>query len=360
MLAAVDRQDMLDQSAVASYLLSLRLVKPRAVVDGDLSVADASRRNAVFVVTSAGAPTLVVKAASADTAATLNHEAAVLRGLARTPAVAGQIPAVAHHDARRARLVLRTPAGAPDWSAHHAAGRFPRLPARALGRLLAAVHAIPPDAVDPAPAGVDPMWGLLLPAPWYAGLLNMSAGARDLVERLQASARTCARLDELRASVEDDALVHGDLRWDNCLAVTAPGARRRTRVLLIDWELCGRGSAAFDVGTIIAEYLRVWVSSIPIVAAADPGRFVAHARHPLEAMQRPIGAFWSAYRRASRGALPLRRVVELTAVRLLQIAMERADGTNAPTAHVMTLVQLADNMLASPDVAGWSILGLEA
>jgi hypothetical protein len=40
--------------------------------------------------------------------------------------------------------------------------------------------------------------------------------------------------------------------------------------------------------------------------------------------------------------------------------MERAGETNAPTAHVMTLVQLADNMLASPDLAGRSILGLEA
>jgi len=80
---------MLDHSAVASYLLSLGLVKPRTVVDRDLAVADASRRNAVFVVTTTGAPTLVVKAASADTAATLNHEAAVLRALARTPALAG-------------------------------------------------------------------------------------------------------------------------------------------------------------------------------------------------------------------------------------------------------------------------------
>jgi Ser/Thr protein kinase RdoA (MazF antagonist) len=351
---------MLDQSTVASYLLSLGLVNPRTVVDGDLAVADTSRRNAVFVVTATGRPTLVVKAASPDTAATVNHEAAVLRALGRIPALAGHVPAVVHHDAGRARLVLRTPAGAPDWSAHQAAGRFPSLPARALGRLLATVHAIPPAAVEPAPAGVEPMWGLSLPAPRYAGLLDMSAGARDLVERLQASARTCARLDEVRASVADDALVHGDLRWDNCLAVAAPGARRRTRVLVIDWELAGRGTAAFDVGTVIAEYLRVWVGSIPIVAAADPGRFVAHARHPLEAMQRPIGAFWSAYRRASARALPLRRVVELTAVRLLQIAMERASGANAPTAHVMTLVQLADNMLASPDVAAWSILGLEA
>jgi Ser/Thr protein kinase RdoA (MazF antagonist) len=202
------------------------------------------------------------------------------------------------------------------------------------------------------------MWGLSLPAPSYAGLLEMSAGAQNLLERLQASPRTCARLDELRADVEPDALVHGDLRWDNCLAVTAPPARRRTRVLVIDWELAGRGSAAFDVGTVMAEYLRVWVGSIPIVAPSDPGRLVAHARHPLAAAQPAVAAFWSAYRRSSRHEPALRRIVELTAVRLLQIAVERAGETNVPTAHVMTLVQLADNMLTSPEVAAWGILGL--
>jgi len=51
-------------------------------------------------------------------------------------------------------------------------------------------------------------------------------------------------------------------------------------------------------------------------------------------------------------------VVELGAVRLLQTAVEHAQGLAAPTAHVMTLVQLADNPLRDPDDAALTLLAL--
>ena len=75
-----------------------------------------------------------------------------------------------------------------------------------------------------------------------------------------------------------------------------PGSRRRTQTLLIDWELAGRGEAALDIGTVLAEYLSAWVGSIPIVEVATPGRLLSHARYPLRRMQPAIDAFWSAYR----------------------------------------------------------------
>ncbi|MGH2968939.1 MAG: hypothetical protein ACRDK0_07730, partial [Solirubrobacteraceae bacterium] len=54
---------MLEQSDIAHYLLSLGLVKPRAVVGEDLAVVDASRRNRVFLAATRGGPTYVVKQA---------------------------------------------------------------------------------------------------------------------------------------------------------------------------------------------------------------------------------------------------------------------------------------------------------
>jgi Ser/Thr protein kinase RdoA (MazF antagonist) len=349
---------MLEQSAIAHYLLSLGLVKPRSVLDEGLMVLDVSRRNSVFLAGTAGGPTYVVKQATPRSAATLAHEAAVLRALADEPELAGLVPVVVHHEPEAARLVLRTPRGARDWSDHHGNGRFPRFPARILGRALAAVHRLPPDRVAEPPAGITPMWGLLLPEPPYELLLDLSAAGRDLVARLQGNQELCVRLNALRDAVSDGALVHGDVRWENCLAVAAPGSRRRTRVLLVDWELAGRGAPEFDVGTVLAEYLRSWVGSIPIVEPRDPGRLVARAGHPLERMQPAAQAFWSAYRLAAERAPKLRRVIELGAVRLLQSAVERAQGLGTPTAHVVTLVQLADNMLRHPDHAAASLLGL--
>jgi aminoglycoside phosphotransferase (APT) family kinase protein len=349
---------MLEQSAIAHYLLSLGLVKPRAVLDEALTVLDVSRRNSVFLAGTAGGPTYVVKQATARGAATLAHEAAVLRALGGVPELRSLVPAVVHEEPAEARLVLSTPAGARDWSDHHGDGRFPRVPARVLGRALAAVHRLPADRVVEPSAGASPVWGLSLPEPSHELLLDLSAGGRDLVARLQADQEMCARLDELREAATDGALVHGDLRWENCLAVAAPGSGRRTRVLLVDWELAGAGAPELDLGTVFAEYLRSWVGSIPIIDPRAPGRLVARAGHPLERMQPAMHAFWSAYRLACGRAPKLRRVVELAAVRLLQSAVERAQGLGTPTAHVVTLLQLADNMLAQPDHAAVNLLGL--
>ena len=347
---------MLEQSDMAHYLLSLGLVKPRDVVEEDLAITDVSRRNCVFLATTRAGPSFVVKQAGPRSAHTLAHEAAVLGGLAGAPELAGRVPEVVHHEPAARRLVVSTPGGARDWCEHR--GRFPRIPARVLGRTLAVLHRLPVERVEKLPQDVDPMWALSLPEPPHELVLDLSAAAQDLVARMQASGRLCRRLDELRNTPDDEVLVHGDLRWANCLTLAAPGSERRTRVVLVDWELAGPGAAAFDVGTVLAEYLSVWIGSIPIGDPREPGRLIARARHPLERMRPAIHDFWSAYRVANPLGPTLRRVVELGAVRLLQTAVEHAQDLVAPTAHVVTLVQLADNMLRDPEDAALTLLGL--
>ncbi len=349
---------MLDQSQIAHYLLSLGLIEPCAVVDHGLNVVDASRRNCVFIARTRSGPAYVVKQASPRNALTLEHEAAVLRVLADVPALATQVPSVVHQDWELPLLVLRSPGGGRAWTEHHSAGRFPLAPARALGRLLAALHGLAAYGVGDRPTDVERMWALQFAEPPHELTLGLSAGAQDLIARLQANRAMMDRLVGLRDGDHRDALVHGDLRWDNCLAVAAPGSRRRTRVLLVDWELAGPGESGLDIGTVLAEYLSAWVGSIPIVEMADPGRLLSQAKHPLRRMQPAIDAFWSAYRRAISSRPALRRVIELAAVRLLQTAVERAQVLSAPSAHLVTLIQLAENILLEPETAAHTLLGL--
>src|SRR4051794_5656115 len=237
---------MLDQSEIVSYLLSLGIVKPKAIVDGDLMLVDASRRNRVFVAITGLGPTYVVKLARPETVETVAREAATLQALAEMPELAAHVPVVAHYDARAACLVTSSPSRALDWIEHHRKGRFPRAPARTLGRVLAALHATPPSSIGKGNHDVHHVWGLSLCEPSYESVLAMSPGARQLVARVQASPTMCDRLRSLQADSDAESLVHGDLRCVNYPATTAPGASRRTRVTLIDWELAGPGSAAYD------------------------------------------------------------------------------------------------------------------
>jgi Ser/Thr protein kinase RdoA (MazF antagonist) len=349
---------MLDQSQIAYYLLSLGLIEPSAVVEDGLTVVDASRRNCVFLATTRSGPTYAVKQTTARSAPMLKHEAAVLRVLANVPELAGQVPTVVHEDPEMALLVLRSPGGGRAWTEHHSAGRFPLAPPRTLGRGLAALHGLAANGVGDRPTDVERMWALQFAEPSHELILDLSAGAQDLIARLQANRAMIDRLTGLRDDDHRDAFVHGDLRWENCVAIAAPGSKRRTRTLLVDWELAGRGETALDVGTVLAEYLGAWVGSIPIVEMAAPGRLLFQARYPLRRMQPAVDAFWSAYRGSSSKPPTLQRVMELTAVRLLQTAVERAQVLAAPSAHLVTLLQLAENILLEPEAAGHTLLGL--
>jgi aminoglycoside phosphotransferase (APT) family kinase protein len=337
---------VLAQSQVAHYLVALGLVNPGTVVGERLTVLDASRRNSVFVV-STPETTFVVKQAGHGCERTLAHEAEVLRAVARLRIA----PELVHYDAAAVRLVLRSPAGAVAWGDQR---RVPRLAAAALGRALATIHAAALDV--PTPAGVDRLWGL--PEPPLERLRDMSDGALGLLAAIQGSCELCDRLHALRETAAGAGFVHGDLRWENSLAVPAPGSTRRSRVLLIDWELAGAGDPAIDVGTALAEYLRLWVDSVPLADPADPARLLRHARFPLERLRPAMQALWSGYRRAATRPIALRRVVEMAAVRLLEAGLEQAHELGSPSFDGRRLLQLADNLLRTPEHAAWSLLGL--
>jgi aminoglycoside phosphotransferase (APT) family kinase protein len=348
---------MLQQPDIVDYLLSLDIVKPRAVVCDELAILDVSSRNGVFVVTTRGGDALVVKQAGPHSAATLAHEAAVLVALGDDPSLRDAIPAVVHHDPDAARLVLRTPDGARNWKkATRAGARHALAPARRLGRLLAAVHAVAPDRVEPPPDGTTAMWGLRVPEPELEFVLNLSRGSRELVGLLQRNGPLCERLRELAAPPTRQTLVHGDLRWENCLRTGVNGARRRDRVLLIDWELAGPGDPAFDVGTVLAEHLANWIESIPVLDGNDVGRFAEFAGRPLA--RDVLGAFWDAYRGAAAEAPPLHRVAELTGLRLLQSAVERTQDAYEATTPARLLATVGERLLAAPELGAMMLLGL--
>lgn len=346
---------MLQQSDVAHYLVSLGIVKPRAVVEDELAIVDASRRNRVFVVSTGQDRAYVVKQAGSRGEASLAHEVATLRELARARELVERIPAVVVYDAGAALAVFSTPAGARDWTVHHRRRRFPTLGARALGHTLAVLHGTHVDG----PARLhDPLWALQLTEPSRDLLLDMSTGAQELVARVQADRVLCDCLDAVHGGISTDGFVHGDVRWDNCLAVASGGGRRRTNVILVDWESAGVGPAAVDAGTVLAEYLAAWVESVPLADPRDPGRLLDSATRPLRLMQPAMRAFWGAYRSARRGAPSLRSVVELAGVRMLHTAVERAQELVTPTAHVMAHAQLAANLLRRPQDAAGILLGL--
>ena len=321
---------MLEQSDIAHYLLSLgacqaarrRRGGPRRSSTRRAGTASSSPRRAPARRTSSSRPA----------PRTRRHAGARGRRAPRARRRAGAGGAGAHgrasRAARRRGSSCARPAGARDWSDHHGAGRFPRIPARVLGRTLAALHRLPADARRAAARASTAMWGLSLPEPPHELLLDLSAGAQDLVARVQASRALCDRLDELRDRRPTSALVHGDLRWDNCLALAAPGSRAQ------DARAAGRLGARRPRAPRRSTSAPCWPSTCAPGSARSrsssppiPAGCSARARHPLRRMQPAIaGLLVGVPARQPATARRSRRVIELAAVRLLQTAVERAQG----------------------------------
>ena len=310
-------------------------------------MVDASRRNSRLHrhVARAG-PTFVVKQAGARSAAR--------RWRTRPPSCARwrRAPELRGHGAggrprgpRGGRLVLRTPAGAPrlERPSRRAASRAPGARPRPRARRPARA---PDRRVADAARRSDRLWGLSLPEPPHELLLELSAGALDLLARVQASrARVRPAAASCATRPTADAFVHGDLRWDNCLAVAAPGARRRTRV-----AAGGLGARRARAGELRRRH---GAGGVPArVGRLDPDPSTPARPEPARATTRDIRSRHAAgdprasgppTGRARRSRRRCARVIELTAVRLLQTAIERAQRSSADVRRMWSsLVQVAD------------------
>jgi hypothetical protein len=355
---------VLTHTDVVAYLIERGLLDPDAIPEQDLHVLDVSGRNRVFVVTGSGTVGYVVKQSDPRDVDLLAREPAVLRQVvAADPRLAGHVPTPVSFDALRHALVCELVPDAMDLGAYHARGRFPPSLARRVGGTLALVHAMGPDAIDRFPVARDaaPL-GLLPNPPSLDLLLTLSDAGVRLLGLLQVSTELCERLAELEGSRHEASLIHGDMRPSNCIAFPRPGARRRTRIALVDWEAARAGDPHVDLGAVLGEYLHAWLWSISVLDGSDLAQTPRHARHPLRAMQPAIRAFWRTYldeQRRGAGPRPsLRRAIEFSAGHLVGVAFERAQTESSLDPRTGLALQLSLNILRRPTEAAAHLLGL--
>jgi|SRR5215217_5938183 len=366
---------MLTQDEVAPYLLGRKLVSAESIVEGDLAVVDASRRNRNFKVLSERGPSYLLKQGlGPEGRATVAHEAAVYDLLLRAKDDNGgltlndYLPRCYAYDTEEHVLVLELLRDAQDLVEYHTRrGRFSVRVAAAMGEALAWLH-------DPkrlsgnglgytSPFSAAPPWPLAIHRPDLGIFRDASNANIDLVRIIQSSTELCRLLDDLRAGWKNQALIHRDVKWDNFIVPARPSSRRKAGLKLVDWELADVGDPWWDVGSVFGSYLSFWLLSIPITGEAPPERFMELARYPLEKMHPAIRAFWQSYTRhrnldAARAAQYLLRAVKYGAARLLQTGYEYSQGSLHPQGNILCLVQLSLNILRRPHEAAVYLLGI--
>ena len=376
---------MLALSEVTRYLLGRGLVEAVEVVDGHLEIVDASSRNqncavrtdeghGLFLKQDLPPPAITTPVAAGSGPAPLAHEAAVyalIRSLGRggqPRGVAALLPDCVAYDPDHGLLVLELLDGAEDLSSYHArTGRFPVTLASRLGTALADLHerALAPALRRPAHFSGRLPWALALDRPGSSLWREASNAGLELIGILQSVPEMRAVLARLRAEWRVDAFLHHDIKWDNCLVLTAGASQRSTRLALVDWEFADLGDACWDVGAVFGNYLSFWLGSIPVTGNEPPDHYLDLARHPLERMQPAMGRFWAAYVRGrgwdSATAAPAAvRCARYAGVRLLQSTYERTQHKTHLDGNDVCLLQLALNVMTRPLEAIHHLLGIPA
>ncbi len=249
-------------SEAVQFLLEKGLLERATLVDDDVIVSDASRRNSNLKVTHRGGDSYFVKQAQASTpqaAESFRREAAFYWLVANDPEFAvlrGIVPRVYGYEATRGALVLEQFVGAVSLiEAMTPTGTFAPTLAQGIGRSLAAAHA---DAGASMRAGRTPTpfprqahWVLSLGDLPEQSLVYATAGQSRLVQLARADRDLLDMLAAVRAEWVSASIIHSDLKLDNVLVLQGTDVAGAGRIRIIDWELADIGDPAWDVGTVL-------------------------------------------------------------------------------------------------------------
>jgi hypothetical protein len=314
-------------------LLERELLSPRQVLDEGVRTRDASRSHSVSLVEVGATGGFAVKWANGireDGLSDIAREQRVYR-LASSrlagQAVVPQLFPVPSPDLLVLGLVVP---GDTVTRRLHASGGLDRALAAAVGEALGAWHGA---------FAVEELVGFPGATPWVFDVLSgdRSAfpwddpGLRPVLEALPHPARFRAGVAAARGRWRRERLIHGDLRWDNCLVEGDPAA---PRVRLIDWEMADAGDPAWDIGGVLQECL----------AGPSSGGGGRAARLPAAA------AAWEAYADAGPDGDNdlLERSVAFAGVRLIQTTLEWA-GQSAPPATIASLLEASLDLIEAPE-----------
>ena len=360
--------NLLNARTIVPFLVDRVLLDARAIVEGDVEVVNMSRRNLNFhVKTTVGPNYLVKQGVDFERIESIEREAAFLQNAADPlgdDLVRSQLPTVRLWDADHNVLVFLLASETHSFAEHHLrTGQISSGLASQAGTALGQLHRrgskdlrLPVNlylSCDPPPV-------LSLHRPDVRVFEHLSGSGLEVIKILQQAPVLCAGFDELLREWKSSSIIHCDMKWDNVVLVPKADGKRGFQVQLVDWEMVQFGDPLWDAASFLAQYLDVWIGSIPIAASAPQANA---ARIPLERLQPATRLFWKAYYpNAKRGvesdAEVIERVVNYAAARLVQFAIEADQQSAVLSATGVLRLQVAHNMMQRPLAAARSLLGL--
>ena len=172
-----------------------------------------------------------------------------------------------------------------------------------------------------------------------------------LYQRYDSLGNAIAKLGQ---DFSPSCLTHNDLKLNNILLHQDWENTDKSIVRLIDWERSSWGDPAFDLGTLFASYIQIWLGSLVISKSLSIEESLNLAMTPLGEIQPSIAALTKAYLETFPEILShcpdfLQRVVQFAGFALIQriqamIQYQKSFGNTG-----IAMLQVAKSLLCRPE-----------
>ncbi|MDP5018550.1 MAG: aminoglycoside phosphotransferase family protein [Dolichospermum sp.] len=252
---------------------------------------------------------------------------------------------------------------------------FPTAIASAIGTTLAGLHRATfnkreyRDFMSTAPAGqfrynfYNPAQGIPSITPETFGIIPTEALQFHILYQRYESLESA--IADLAYEWKPSCLTHNDLHLSNILVHTRWEQLDNCLIRLIDWEACGWGDPAFDLGTLLASYLRIWLSSLIVDPTLELEESLNLAMIPLDVLQPSVLALIQAYLDAFPMILEyhqdfITRVVKFAGLALIQQIQNRIEWEKSFDNSNLCMLEVAKTLLTIPEQSVLTIFGISA
>lgn len=189
----------------------------------------------------------------------------------------------------------------------------------------------------------------------------------ELYQRYESLGQAIAQVNQ---QFQPCCLTHNDLKFNNILLHHDWHDRVNQQssdsiIRLIDWEKWTWGDPASDLGTVIANYLKIWLKSLVVTPELDIQMSLRCAAIPLERLQPSIAALTQAYlatlpERLQRFPDFLTRIVQFAGLALIESIQAKLHYYEPFGNTEICMLQVAKSLLCMPEASIPTVFGMTA
>jgi hypothetical protein len=174
----------------------------------------------------------------------------------------------------------------------------------------------------------------------------------------------CAAIADLSNAYTPCCLTHNDLKLSNILLHKNWEQQLDIPIIrLIDWERSYWGDPAYDLGILIASYLKLWLNSLVVSRAIKIEQSLKLATIPLEILQPAIATLLQTYLTTFPSIIEhrpdfLQRVVQFTGAALISEILSSIKYQKTFGNTGICMLQVAKSLVCRPEASLSTICGL--